>query len=172
MEDQPTPQNTFERKEIKMLSFEEGLAESLRKIKEILKNKDSAVVAFFATGRGVGKSTLATRIADSLRSDHVLGYIEHTPEDLEESDFESIEWLMSERSLGKVVFIFNQCDWDYLDTAFRLKYDEIVEKALEDTKWKTDKIDLWIGISTPSQPFFYKALSVDILICNELAKKE
>ncbi|OGI65879.1 hypothetical protein A3A95_00655 [Candidatus Nomurabacteria bacterium RIFCSPLOWO2_01_FULL_39_18] len=173
MEYDPTkPPSSLEDRKKRELSFEAGLAESLKRIREILKNKDIAVVAFSATGRGVGKSRLATEIATALLADNVLGYIEHHPADLTEDDFERIANIISDHSLGKVVFIFDQCDWDVLDAKFRLKCDEIVKRALKNTEWRTDKIDLWIGISTPTQPFKDKDPFPDILINNELAKTE
>lgn len=173
MEDQLIFPDKFKQKKIEKLSFEEGLAESLRRIKKILENKNIAVVAFCVMGANVGKSTLAKRITEALQNDQIYTHTVHAPKDLTREELESARKHVSARSFRKIVFIFDQCDYYgvFLEE-FKLHYNQYVEKALRGTKYSAKKINLWIGISTPEQPFLSEVSSVDILIENELAKEK
>lgn len=159
-------------------SFEEGVTETLKRIREILQEKETAVVAFSASSSNVGKTTLSKRIMSELYKVGISSFTIHTIHALNEPPLRNSFTKITSSFVGKFVLIIDQCDWGVINSSkhesSKAIHNENLRKALLNTKYeKTDKIDLWIGISTADKPFNtipgVVSPLADILIKNEFA---
>lgn len=147
-------------------SYGEGLSKSIAHIIELLKNQPYVVVAFSASGRNVGKSTLAKDMQAKLFKQGYTAIIAHHSDDLK-----------VEPDQKQQVFILDQMQWGSINInaiqRIKTAQDRIVKIKCEELNYNINGIDLWIGIYTPNQPFATEMISgekakpiADIIIRN------
>lgn len=167
-----------ETKEKQEYTFDEGIKEIIRRVRNLLNSQDYVVIALNAEGISVGKTYLSNKIVAMMIQEGIASIKPSTDSAMERwlTDFKYNQQCSKHKNKGVVVLEARATNMTCLPEdlmQIREFYDQSLEIEASKLNLPLQKIDLWVAIYRPDQPFYLKPgkkIFGDIIIRNEQAR--